>query len=156
MRTGKLAAVTDRRGIEVISPPRKEPAGLASETESHLIVDGIPGLVALIGPTGEVEFVNRKVLQYCGKTLAELRHWRSNDFVHPEDLPHVIDVFTRSIASGTSYEIVQRLRRFDGVYRWFRAEGSPLRDPSGRVLFANIQSPGITVAIAGPWTQGNL
>jgi secreted PhoX family phosphatase len=29
-------------------------------------------------------------------------------------------------------------------------------DPTGRVLFANIQSPGITVAIAGPWGRGNL
>jgi len=29
-------------------------------------------------------------------------------------------------------------------------------DPTGRVLFANIQTPGITLAIAGPWGQGNL
>lgn len=29
-------------------------------------------------------------------------------------------------------------------------------DPSGRVLFANIQTPGITVAIVGPWAKGNL
>ncbi len=29
-------------------------------------------------------------------------------------------------------------------------------DPTGRVLFANIQSPGLTVAIVGPWGRGNL
>ena len=29
-------------------------------------------------------------------------------------------------------------------------------DPTGRVLFANIQTPGITVAITGPWAKGNL
>ncbi|AOS81858.1 MULTISPECIES: PhoX family protein [Hydrogenophaga] len=29
-------------------------------------------------------------------------------------------------------------------------------DPTGRVLFANIQTPGITVAITGPWSKGNL
>lgn len=29
-------------------------------------------------------------------------------------------------------------------------------DPTGRVLFANIQTPGITVAIIGPWAKGNL
>lgn len=28
--------------------------------------------------------------------------------------------------------------------------------PDGRVLFANLQSPGITVAITGPWTKGTL
>ena len=41
------------------------------------------------------------------------------DTIHPEDLPHVIEAFTRSIASGSPYEIVQRFRRSDGVYRWF-------------------------------------
>jgi secreted PhoX family phosphatase len=29
-------------------------------------------------------------------------------------------------------------------------------DPTGRVLFVNIQSPGITLAITGPWARGNL
>ena len=29
-------------------------------------------------------------------------------------------------------------------------------DPTGRILFANIQTPGITVAITGPWAKGNL
>lgn len=29
-------------------------------------------------------------------------------------------------------------------------------DPTGRVLFANVQTPGITVAITGPWRNGNL
>lgn len=29
-------------------------------------------------------------------------------------------------------------------------------DPSGRVLFCSIQTPGITVAITGPWGAGNL
>lgn len=29
-------------------------------------------------------------------------------------------------------------------------------DPAGRVLFCSIQTPGITLAITGPWAQGNL
>ncbi len=29
-------------------------------------------------------------------------------------------------------------------------------DPQGRVLFCSIQTPGITLAITGPWAQGNL
>ena len=60
--------------------------------------------------------------------------WGTSDIVHPEDLPHVIDVFTRSIASGNPYDIVQRLRRNDGVYRWFRNRGSPLRDKNGQIV----------------------
>ena len=29
-------------------------------------------------------------------------------------------------------------------------------DPTGRVLFVNVQTPGITFAITGPWARGNL
>ena len=105
-----------------------------SERDSRLLVDSIPGLVALLTAAGELQFVNRQVLEYTGRTLEELKQWGTNDTVHPEDLPHVIQAFTQSIASGSPYEIVQRLRRSDGVYRWFQNNGFPLRDASGHIV----------------------
>ena len=99
-----------------------------------MLVDSIPGLVALLTADGQLQFVNRQILQYTGRTLEELKHWGKDDTVYPEDLPHVIDVFTRSIGSGTPYEIVQRLRRSDGVYRWFQNNGFPLRDSSDDIV----------------------
>lgn len=42
-----------------------------------------------------------------------------------------------------------------GDYRGSEWCGSTF-DPSGKWLFANIQSPGITVAITGPWRKGSL
>lgn len=106
----------------------------APRDESLLLVDSIPGLVALLSTQGAVEFVNRQILEYTGKSLEELQHWGTNDTVHAEDLPHVIRAFTESIASGTPYEILQRLRRGDGAYRWFQNSGFPLRDAHGRIV----------------------
>ena len=54
--------------------------------------------------------------------------------MHQEDLPHVAEVFTRSIASGIPYQLEQRLRRFDGQYRWFDNRGVPIRDDSGHIV----------------------
>jgi len=105
-----------------------------SERESRLVVDGIPGLVALLTADGQVLFVNRQILEYTGRTLEEMKQWGTNDTVHPEDLPHVIRVFTQSIGSGSPYEIAQRLRRSDGAYRWFENKGFPLRDTNGRIV----------------------
>jgi PAS domain S-box-containing protein len=105
-----------------------------SERNARLLVDSIPGLVALLTAGGEVEFVNRQIIEYTGRTLEELKHWGTDDTVHPEDLPHVIQAFTQSIASGSPYEIVQRLRRSDGLYHWFQNNGFPLRDASGRII----------------------
>ena len=105
-----------------------------SERESRLVVDSIPGLVALLTADGQVLFVNRQILDYTGRTLEEMKQWGTNDTVHQEDLPHVIQVFTQSIGSGSPYEIAQRLRRSDGAYRWFENKGFPLRDTRGLIV----------------------
>jgi PAS domain S-box-containing protein len=105
-----------------------------SERNSRLVVDSIPGLVALLTAAGEVEFANHQILEYTGRTLEELKQWGTSDTVHPEDLPYVIQVFTQSIGSGLPYEIMQRLRRSDGAYRWFQNNGFPLRDASGHII----------------------
>jgi PAS domain S-box-containing protein len=105
-----------------------------SERNSRLVVDSIPGLVGLLTANGDVQFVNRQIIEYTGRALEELKQWGMSDTVHPEDLPHVIRVFTQSIASGSPFEIVERLRRSDGVYRWFQNNGFPLRDTSGHIV----------------------
>ena len=105
-----------------------------SERNARLLVDSIPGSVALLTADGQVEFVNRQIIEYTGRTLEELKQWGTDDTVHPEDRPGVIQTFTQAIASGSPYEIEQRLRRSDGVYRWFQNSGFPLRDPNGQIV----------------------
>ena len=42
--------------------------------------------------------------------------------------------WARVVASGDTYDVSFRIRRFDGVYRWFKTRAVPLRDPAGRIL----------------------
>ncbi len=130
----ELSQLRDQLEKEVAERKRAEAALLESERESRLIVDRIPGLVATLTPAGEVEGVNHQVLEYCGRTLEELKQWGTSDTVHPQDLPRVIEVITQSMASGDPHEIEERIRRFDGVYRWFQVRGLPLRDATGRIV----------------------
>src|SRR5258706_8062874 len=88
-------------------------------------VDNIPGLVAIMTAEGGVEWVNRKVLEYFGKTMDELRDWGTGSLVHPNDLPRVVAAWMHSIESGTPYEAEHRLLRADGMYRWFCSRGLP-------------------------------
>ena len=104
------------------------------EIEARLMVDNMPGFVGLLTKAGVIEMVNRHLLEYFGATIEEVRQWGTNDMVHPEDLPHTIELFKRSIESGTPHESEQRLRRADGVYRWFQTRGSPLRDANGNIV----------------------
>src|SRR5262249_30270590 len=112
---------------------RAEEALRESERSLRSAIDGIPGQVAVFAPNGDVEAVNRQIVEYCGQSLEELKNWGTNGTVHPDDLPHVIEVFAKSIVAGVPYEIEARLRRIDGEYRWFDIRGVPIRDDSGRI-----------------------
>jgi PAS domain S-box-containing protein len=105
-----------------------------SEQSFRLMVDGIAGLVAIMTATGELETVNRQVLEYFGKTTEELNFWPAMDVVHPEDLHRAIAAWNHSVETATPYDVDHRLRRADGMYRWFHARGVPLRDGGGRAL----------------------
>jgi PAS domain S-box-containing protein len=112
---------------------RAEEALRESERESRLIVDSIPGLVATLTPVGEVEVVNPQLVEYCGQPLEAMKEWGTNGTVHSDDLPRMVPIFTQAIASGEPYDFEARIRRFDGVYRWFQVRGFPLRDTTGRI-----------------------
>jgi PAS domain S-box-containing protein len=97
-------------------------------------IDGIPGLVAILAPNGDLEAVNRQIFEYCGQSLEELRNWGTNGTIHPDDLPNLAEVFTKSIAAGVPYGTEARVRRFDGEFRWFEIRGIPVRDASDRIV----------------------
>ena len=113
---------------------RAEEALRASELNFRVIIDSIPGLVHTLTAAGELEFVNQQNLDYFGKTLEELKSWASSDVFHPEDLPRAIDSWKHTLESGQPAEIECRLRRADGVYRWFQLRCLPLRDSEGRII----------------------
>ena len=113
---------------------RAQEALRESERSARSAIDGIAGLVSILAPNGEVETVNRQVFEYFGQSLEELKNWEATDAIHPEDLPHVAEIFMRALACGIPFQHDQRLRRFDGEYRWFENRGVPVRDDAGRIV----------------------
>jgi hypothetical protein len=49
-------------------------------------------------------------------------------------LPGVLLAWKRSLSTGGPYEIEHRLRRFDGIYRWFQARALPERRADGGIV----------------------
>ena len=106
----------------------------SSEESFRLIVETLPGLIAVMTADGGVEHVNRQVLEYFGRTLEELRQWGTTDAVHPADLPRVAAAWQHAVQTGQPYQFEHRIRRADGEYRWFQSRGLPLRDAGGRIV----------------------
>jgi len=105
----------------------------ASEHGPTEFLDRIPGLTAVLDAHGRVEGASRRIIDYCGRTLDDLRNWSTNGTIHSEDVPQAVEALTHAIATDTSFEVEQRLRRFDGVYRWFKTSGTPSRNAQGHI-----------------------
>ena len=98
------------------------------------VLDAIPGLVAILAPSGEVDAVNRQLIEYCGQPLEAMKEWGTNGTVHSDDLPRIAPLFMQAISKGEPYEFEARIRRFDGEYRSHEVRGLPFRDASGRIV----------------------
>ena len=109
-----------------------EEALRASSQNFRLMVDSIPGLLCTNTAAGEVELVNQTLLNYTGKSLEELKNWSL--VVHPGDLPAVASLWAHSVQTGHPFNVEVRIRRADGVYRWFHCRGLPLRDIDDRIV----------------------
>jgi PAS domain S-box-containing protein len=63
-----------------------EKALSSREQELRLLVDTIPTLVWTAGPEGDIEYVNKRVLEYLGATLDEIIGNGWVEKVHPDDV----------------------------------------------------------------------
>jgi PAS domain S-box-containing protein len=106
------------------------------ETESfRALAELLPQLVWVSkAGTGEIEYVNRRWLDYFGVDHHSSERWRMRDFVHPEDFERANERWKFSLLTGAQYEVEYRLRRHDGEYQWFLARGTPVRDETGDVV----------------------
>src|SRR5260221_4318427 len=105
-----------------------------SEARLRKIIDTIPTLAWCSLPDGTGIFWNRRWQEYTGLTLEVARGWGWQEAIHPEDLKEITDKWLGFLAAGQAGEVGGRLRRFDGVYRWFLFRAEPLRDESGNIV----------------------
>jgi formate hydrogenlyase transcriptional activator len=106
------------------------------EAEQNLwhVIDTIPTLAWCNRPDGSNEFLNRNWHEYTGLSPEESHGWGWQVAFHPEDLPALMERWERMLVSGEPGEIEARLRRHDGVYRWFLIRAQPFRDEAGTIV----------------------
>src|SRR6266478_3528665 len=100
----------------------------------RLTIDAIPVLAWCTRPDGSNEFLNQRWLDYTGLAIEEAGGWGWKVAIHPDDLPQLLDVWQGLLTSGKPGELEARLRRADGVYRWFLFRVEPLRDAQGTIV----------------------
>jgi PAS domain S-box-containing protein len=105
----------------------------ARERDLSLIIETIPALVWCASPDGELTYVNQRILDYTGASLGELAQAGWVNFLNPDDVQQTLTMWTNAVRTGNRHDVQYRLRRHDGVYRWFHVLGQAMLDAEGRV-----------------------
>jgi PAS domain S-box-containing protein len=105
-----------------------------SETRFRMLADSAPVLIWATDVAGACQFVNQPYLTYTGDTLAAARGQGWRRAIHPEDVLAYRHAWQTAHAQHIPFGAVVRLRRADGVYRWFQTVGTPRRLPDGTFL----------------------
>jgi len=105
----------------------------ASEDRLRALIDTVPGFVWQAAPDGSVEFLNQRWCDYTGISLEESLGIGWTSRIHPDDAPALAAYWQALLHAGQPGSFEARLRRFDGVYRWFLIRAVPLLDAAGQV-----------------------
>src|ERR1700720_3535614 len=124
----------DSTALDVTEGTKIEEALKRSQEYLRLTIDTIPTFAWCNRPDGSNEFLNQRWLDYTGLSIEAARDWGWKVAIHPEDLSRLLDVWHKLLVSGEPGELEARLRRFDGVYRWFLFRAEPLFDETGNIV----------------------
>ncbi len=97
-----------------------------------VFADTVPHTVWTVTVDGRLEYLNHFGAEYFGQTADGIGvNWIN--FVHPDDVPAVMDAWTHMINDWRPPKVECRLQRHDGEYRWHRLQALALRDRSGKL-----------------------
>jgi PAS domain S-box-containing protein len=104
------------------------------EQQLRLLTEVIPQQIWAGTPDGVIDYCNRRLLEYVGRSMDDLRGDGFLAAIHPEDRERFRHAWECALASGQSFEGEWRVRSAQGPYRLFFTRGVPLRRADGTVV----------------------
>ncbi|HYC69623.1 MAG TPA: PAS domain S-box protein [Opitutaceae bacterium] len=104
-----------------------------SEGRWRQVAEAMPNLVWTCRADGLCDYLSRQWVEYTGVPESDQLGDGWTEALHPEDRDSVLAAWARAVESGAPYDTECRVRRADGVYRWFKVRSMPVRDEAGRI-----------------------
>jgi PAS domain S-box-containing protein len=122
---GAVTDVTERKGAEE--------ALRESERRFREMAESLPQLVWTCRGDGTCDYLSPQWVAYTGIPEAEQLGSRWLEQLHPDDHDPTVAAWNAAAGAGAIVDVEFRIRRHDGIYRWFRTRDVPLLDAAGRV-----------------------
>ncbi|MBV9125422.1 MAG: PAS domain S-box protein [Planctomycetes bacterium] len=118
-----------------VSERRRQALALRqTEEQFRTLANTIPQLAWTARPDGHIFWYNQRWYEYTGTNPEQMAGWGWQAVHDPEELPHVLDRWKESLATGEPFDMVFPLKGKDGVFRPFLTRIVPLRGEDGRIL----------------------
>ncbi|RZU35772.1 PAS domain-containing protein [Edaphobacter modestus] len=109
------------------------------EHQLNLLTETLPAILWKADLNGQITYINKKAIEYSGRTIEEIQEKGWIDLIHPDDVVEMVAVWNELLAAGEGYDIVSRFMCADGQYRWFHTSAGVIRDEAGnRIAFHGI------------------
>jgi PAS domain S-box-containing protein len=105
-----------------------------SERRFRQVVESLPQLVWTCDPDGACDYLSPQWVAFTGICSDAQLNYGWLDQLHPDDRAFVLQHWLSAANRGEDFSVEYRIRRHDGVYRWFKAMGVPLRDEAGDIV----------------------
>ncbi|AHM61648.1 PAS/PAC sensor hybrid histidine kinase [Flammeovirgaceae bacterium 311] len=102
--------------------------------EYQLLNQMIPQIVWSTKPNGDHDYFNQRWYEYTGRSFEQSKDEGWSQALHPDDVQRTQENWKHCLATGETYQVEYRFKRFDGIYRWFIARATPLRDAKGNII----------------------
>lgn len=135
MRDEESGAVTMFHAVTRDITARKiaEDALRASEERFRALAEQSRDLISRHGLEGAFTYASSAARSLLGYEPEELLGTHPREFVHPDDLDHVVSTVSAAMAGGPSTTFAFRFRHHDGHYVWFESTNTIARDAEGAI-----------------------
>ena len=101
------------------------------ENQYRRIVESAPNMIWRAGLDALCNYFNATWLSYTGRTMAQEFGNGWAEGVHPEDFSRCLHIYMENFEKRQPFEMIYRLKRHDGEYRWIHDKGVPYFDDAG-------------------------
>jgi PAS domain S-box-containing protein len=102
--------------------------------EFEVLADNITHHVWVENSNGDAEYMNKKFFDYTGLNQSDIYTPKRLEVFHPDDFEELKTSWYNKKATYSGFEHEVRIRRKDGIYRWFKIRAMPVKDKSGNVV----------------------
>ncbi|MDR6818303.1 PAS domain S-box-containing protein [Neorhizobium sp. 2083] len=121
------------QGQDVTELRRAQEAARENEDRFRTLAQSLPTHVWTATPDGRMQWCNDQIFTYSGLESFYFDRERRSDMLHPEDSPRIAAAWGEALRAGGRLETEIRLRRHDGVYRWFITRAVPIKNAEGEI-----------------------